>query len=933
MQIGGNVRSVLCAQPVFRRQAIRSVKAHVRPSASSVHASPASTSSGKCERSNLGESRMALGRRIHPVCCLMTVLFVVHAAEAQNDQPALTTPKKQSEEIPVTSFSCKGRVPGYYADLDTGCQVYHMCAAGGQKFSYRCPEHTLFQQRMMVCDHWFMVDCKNSHLYYAANERIGDKNQPFISSSESVPHEFIGDTFHPVKLETKVHGKAIEFNPRFNSFTTSKTHEPAKDLLPPPFENSAQLTERADFGSSEDSSTLPSTINRELTPVTRAPTFPVPSTKFTFSPLKQQTSSPSTASSFQTRTTPPIPLSAFLTQNFTKSPIRPMGLSQTTLSVIKSSFFGNFPQPVSRTTQSFIPSTTPSPRTTVFNDVLSPSTINSLLRSPEKKRKEPKQLRVMLDTRRMFFIPENEESIPPEQQQQDLEFVFPDFQFYPKPMRFKEHLQEESERGNCPPQCFPAFFKPGTCEPCSWNYIKMEKSASPPENEQEIYRKISTMVMEHNELLDQMKFKQEMIYTLETELSGMQRLRTLDIMSNDEYLCGNCKEIKDPEKRQLWSLNKIFSRVLYKKPKDMVYLSRIFHYLETLVMKGDLTPIMRENGDEKCQYCEQILRGEAFNKLFELCILAELKDWQESAPFQECVAYVMNVIEGTDQAAAAAAPAKAKRDEVDNIGVEPLVEKKRVSLVGDEMTLLEKENSDQKLEVKKLQEEVNKLKSKLERKDSGRGKKQAGTTVAYGHLAASPDQQKDAKVTYTVNEHLRLTMFAAAPHEDPNIVIRKWEYELKKCGVPRCDWVLFVTKSLKDTAMQWWELQGFSEDIAWEEFVERFQRAFGRKELRRWLSYAGNLCFSQANEAVGPYVMRRYQIVLRAVNQNQSLALKLIEKHVNMKIGRYLNFHTYEDFFFSLVADQVMEFDSVKLMFSQVLTEIRNDGRYWHEYL
>jgi hypothetical protein len=65
-----------------------------------------------------------------------------------------------------------------------------MCAAGSQKFSYRCPQQTLFQQRMMVCDHWFMVDCKTSQLYYAANERIGDKNQPFISAGEKITREF-----------------------------------------------------------------------------------------------------------------------------------------------------------------------------------------------------------------------------------------------------------------------------------------------------------------------------------------------------------------------------------------------------------------------------------------------------------------------------------------------------------------------------------------------------------------------------------------------------------------------------------------------------------------------------------------------------------------------------------------------------------------------
>lgn len=65
-----------------------------------------------------------------------------------------------------------------------------MCAAGDQKFSYRCPEQTLFQQRMMVCDHWFMVDCKTSHLHFAANERIGVQNQPFIASGEKITREF-----------------------------------------------------------------------------------------------------------------------------------------------------------------------------------------------------------------------------------------------------------------------------------------------------------------------------------------------------------------------------------------------------------------------------------------------------------------------------------------------------------------------------------------------------------------------------------------------------------------------------------------------------------------------------------------------------------------------------------------------------------------------
>ncbi|XP_059485213.1 uncharacterized protein LOC132202360 isoform X2 [Neocloeon triangulifer] len=419
--------------------------------------------------------RPLFSNAVHPVCCvLMTILFVIiQASEAQNDQQTTTPKKREDEAIPVTSFSCKGRVPGYYADLETGCQVYHMCAAGGQKFSYRCPYQTLFQQRMMVCDHWFMVDCKNSHLYFAANERIGVKNQPFIQKDEKITRDFVADSFYPLKLETRAQAKAIEAPSSFNRFPAS-IEEPDKDLLPP-LENNVDLTERADFGSDLEDSTLPSIINKELTPVpnfapSNKPFFSPRTTGVTNSPFNQPSSRPTTvksASSFQFSRSPPF-FSTLQPQNQTA--VRPMGLSSTTLSVIKSSFFGNFPQAVSRSTQSFIPSTTPKPLTTLLDNILSPSTINSLLRGPTKKNKEPKQLRVMLDTRRMFYIPENDEnleSIPSEQEQQSINFNFPEpLSVDAKPMRFKEHPHHAVGDEECPPQCFPAFFKPGTCEPC-----------------------------------------------------------------------------------------------------------------------------------------------------------------------------------------------------------------------------------------------------------------------------------------------------------------------------------------------------------------------------------------------------------------------------------------------------------------------------------
>ncbi|KAJ3627871.1 hypothetical protein MTP99_015217 [Tenebrio molitor] len=91
-------------------------------------------------------------------------------------------------QVPKTGFSCDGRTTGYYADVESGCQVYHMCDGLGRQFSYTCPNATLFQQRMLICDHWYMVNCSKSVDDYTANLRIGHKEMPFVDDSESNPY-------------------------------------------------------------------------------------------------------------------------------------------------------------------------------------------------------------------------------------------------------------------------------------------------------------------------------------------------------------------------------------------------------------------------------------------------------------------------------------------------------------------------------------------------------------------------------------------------------------------------------------------------------------------------------------------------------------------------------------------------------------------------
>ncbi|XP_063391629.1 uncharacterized protein LOC134677103 [Cydia fagiglandana] len=58
-----------------------------------------------------------------------------------------------------TVFSCQGRARGYYADLDTGCQAYHFCWHQRLVATDLCANGTLFNEQFQVCDHFYNVRC------------------------------------------------------------------------------------------------------------------------------------------------------------------------------------------------------------------------------------------------------------------------------------------------------------------------------------------------------------------------------------------------------------------------------------------------------------------------------------------------------------------------------------------------------------------------------------------------------------------------------------------------------------------------------------------------------------------------------------------------------------------------------------------------------
>nr|XP_026492729.1 uncharacterized protein LOC113398277 [Vanessa tameamea] len=88
--------------------------------------------------------------------------------EPGNDYPTLNS-------IPRTTFTCSGKDPGYYADIETNCQVFRVCTLGSTYGfqSFLCPNGTLFNQEVFVCDWWMNVNCQKTR------EIINNRNEKF----------------------------------------------------------------------------------------------------------------------------------------------------------------------------------------------------------------------------------------------------------------------------------------------------------------------------------------------------------------------------------------------------------------------------------------------------------------------------------------------------------------------------------------------------------------------------------------------------------------------------------------------------------------------------------------------------------------------------------------------------------------------------------
>ena len=81
---------------------------------------------------------------------------------------------------------------GYYSDPEAECQAFHICTADGAgglaKYSFLCPNGTLFNQNYFICDWWFNFDCATAEDLYSLNDEIAAERDALAGASDQAEY-------------------------------------------------------------------------------------------------------------------------------------------------------------------------------------------------------------------------------------------------------------------------------------------------------------------------------------------------------------------------------------------------------------------------------------------------------------------------------------------------------------------------------------------------------------------------------------------------------------------------------------------------------------------------------------------------------------------------------------------------------------------------
>ncbi|XP_037780050.1 mucin-5AC-like isoform X2 [Penaeus monodon] len=107
------------------------------------------------------------------LACLLLAFLCCNSAAGQHP----TLPILDMDNLPATNFTCKEKViGGYYADVYTGCQMFHVCTLDEKgeihDYKFRCLMGTVFDQETRVCERADDVDCSKSESFFHLNNEL-----------------------------------------------------------------------------------------------------------------------------------------------------------------------------------------------------------------------------------------------------------------------------------------------------------------------------------------------------------------------------------------------------------------------------------------------------------------------------------------------------------------------------------------------------------------------------------------------------------------------------------------------------------------------------------------------------------------------------------------------------------------------------------------
>ncbi|XP_076633921.1 uncharacterized protein LOC143348038 isoform X2 [Colletes latitarsis] len=137
------------------------------------------------------------------------------------------------DNLPETNFSCQGKViGGYYADVEAGCQMFHVCTIGQKDeimdIKFLCLNGTVFDQETRVCERVDEVDCSKSERFYNLNLELYGNNAVTLSL-----HENNDDNVDPSDPTDDHQQRTTSARPTTSTTTTTTTSKPNKPSTTP----------------------------------------------------------------------------------------------------------------------------------------------------------------------------------------------------------------------------------------------------------------------------------------------------------------------------------------------------------------------------------------------------------------------------------------------------------------------------------------------------------------------------------------------------------------------------------------------------------------------------------------------------------------------------------------------------------------------------